>query len=250
MSNASSTQQQSGTQLDPLTGSLDAFLTLLRRRKILWEFHTATVLTNSIGTAAVSLLLDGDSNPITGKTICGPLATQQRVGVIFVPPAGYYVVGILGGVSPFGIVAAPMTNSANGANTTTTGVEVWDTSWDPYVFNSPGSLRCEVHMNGRMLFGNSTSLGDRYRIKIRDGGTADPDATSPLVAQLDHVLLGAAFLASATIPVIGTFVASRGMHNLGVFTSRVSGTGTVTPACPDVAAELYVTAIGLDPDSS
>jgi hypothetical protein len=96
VSNASSTNQSSGTSDDPLTGSVDQLLTLLKRRKILWEFHTGTAQAESSG-SDVAVLIDGDKSSILARTLCGRVKINDRVAIIFVPPSGYYIVGIIGG---------------------------------------------------------------------------------------------------------------------------------------------------------
>lgn len=143
----------------------------------------------------------------------------------------------------FGLPAARITTASNG--TTTSGAtETRDAVLGNYAFTADGTTRYRAMLLGRMPFGNSTSLGDRYLINIRDGGGSTPTAASPLVAQLAVVLLGAGFAAAPTTPVIGTFLPGAGTRTLSAFFLRVSGTGTVTPASPSAACEFYCEAIG------
>src|SRR5262245_46786261 len=110
-----------------------------------------------------------------------------------------------------GLPAARVTTASNGTATSGT-TETRDTVLGNYTFTSPGSVRYRVCLYGRMLFGNSTSSGDRYKINIRDGGASTPTAASTLVAQLNVVLVGAGFAASDTTPVVGTFLPGSGTH--------------------------------------
>src|SRR5262245_15473465 len=120
-----------------------------------------------------------------------------------------------------GIVATRVTTNSNGTSTSA-GTETRDAVLGNYVLTADGGTRYRVMLLGRMLFGKSTSAGDRYKINIRDGGASTPTSTSTLVAQLNVVLQGAGFLAGSTIPVIGTFLPGAGTRTLSMFAIRVS----------------------------
>jgi hypothetical protein len=87
--------------------TLDEFMAVLNRRKVLWELHIATVTARTNGSTRCNIIVDGDSSPIGADTLIGNLVTGQRVGVIFVPPSGYYVMGNVDGsaVQTAGVVA-------------------------------------------------------------------------------------------------------------------------------------------------
>src|SRR5215813_7526415 len=92
----------------------------------------------------------------------------------------------------YGLPTARVTTASNGT-TTSAGTETRDAVLGNLAFTAVDTVRMEVHLHGRMLFGNSTSAGDRYKINIRDGGASTPTASSTLAAQLNVVLLGSGF---------------------------------------------------------
>lgn len=102
---------------DPTNATINQLIQVLQRRKLLWEFKTGIVVPggSAAGQVIITVQLDGDDNPLPCKTLIGPVLTGTRVAVIFVPPTGYYVIGIVGGQSlgPLGIVG--------GVNVTTLG---------------------------------------------------------------------------------------------------------------------------------
>lgn len=67
-----------------------------RRLGISWGWQPATVVTSSPLTAQY----DGDTVPIGMTSVIGTPAVGARVAVIFVPPAGNYIVGLLTGSAP------------------------------------------------------------------------------------------------------------------------------------------------------
>lgn len=103
--------------IDPTNATLDQFLQMLQRRKILWELKLGVTQTQPylVGISGVGVLLDGDTNPLVCRTLIGPIPAGMKVAVIFVPPAGYYIIGTVGGipVGPLGLL-----EGVNVANTT------------------------------------------------------------------------------------------------------------------------------------
>ena len=106
---------------DPTNSVLDQFIQLLNRRKILWEFKLGLTQSQgmTVGATSVGVLLDGDTNPLNCRTLVGPIPALTKVAVIFVPPAGYYIVGIVGGnpLWPLGLVAGVTVLTTGGLNT-------------------------------------------------------------------------------------------------------------------------------------
>lgn len=110
------------------------------------------------------------------------------------------------------------------------------------------TTRYRVVLAGRGVFGNSiTGSHDRYTLNFRDGGASTPTTSSTLIGPNFNVLVEnqdadqggtaevqAQFYASTWVP--GT-----GVHNVGAFWVRSSGTGTGTPTG---ACEFYVEALG------
>lgn len=125
---ASSPSGIAGTNYDPIIAGLDQFLTLLKRRKILWEFHLGTVSSQiASGFSSIPVVLDGDSVSINAQSIIGSVVPGARVCIIFVPPSGYFIVGGVGSITPGNILVDltgrsmiySMTNSATAIAKTT-----------------------------------------------------------------------------------------------------------------------------------
>lgn len=66
------------------------------------RFRPATVAASSTDTNSIPVTIDGDPSTSTSYAISliGPLAKGQRVMVVFVPPAGAYIIGGIGGATP------------------------------------------------------------------------------------------------------------------------------------------------------
>jgi len=115
---ASKTAATSPTMIDPYASTVDQLLALLKRRKILWEFHLGTIL--QVNGPALQVLLDGDDTPISARCFTGFLASQ-RVALIFVPPSGYYVVGLIGDAQGVPEILMTATRGASTTGLTTSG---------------------------------------------------------------------------------------------------------------------------------
>lgn len=86
-----------GTNHEPIIAGLDQFLTLLKRRKILWEFHLGTVSSQiASGFTNIPVVLDSDTVSINAQSIIGSVVPGARVCIIFVPPSGYFIIGGIG----------------------------------------------------------------------------------------------------------------------------------------------------------
>jgi len=72
MSGIADSGRSLGVSADPTNAMLAQFLQLLQRRKVLWEFKIGLVATATIGNSDLSVLLDGDDNPIICRTLIGP----------------------------------------------------------------------------------------------------------------------------------------------------------------------------------
>lgn len=75
--------------------TVEAIVAMLRRRRVLWELHLGTVSTVTNG-ATAGVQLDGDSANVAAQSIVGTVPSGTRVVVVYVPPAGYYIVGWTG----------------------------------------------------------------------------------------------------------------------------------------------------------
>lgn len=63
------------------------------RLGLTWDLRPATVQQSAPN---VSVIIDGDSTPVTAYTMIGSVTTFQRVYVIIVPPGGNFIVGTVG----------------------------------------------------------------------------------------------------------------------------------------------------------
>lgn len=137
---------------------------------------------------------------------------------------------------------APISTASNGTATSGT-TETADAVLGNYTFTALAGTRYEVTMNN--LVGSGTVAGDVYQVKIRDGGASAPTTSSTLIAFSQWVPPAAGGAGQETIPLQGTFfVSGSGVHTLGFFAVRVSGTGVFTPVSGNLARELFVTAMG------
>jgi hypothetical protein len=67
------------------------------RLGLTWRLRPATVASSTADAVTASVIYDGDTIPITVTNLLGhPLAVGQRVTCAFVPPAGNYVIGLIG----------------------------------------------------------------------------------------------------------------------------------------------------------
>lgn len=104
------------TSIDPAVVTADQFLQLLKKRNILWKLQLGTSLNLSLTSGSdIRVQLDGDSDPIVARTLIGPILASERVSIVFVPPAGYYIIGTIGGKQRFGLVSrnTAIVDSAN-----------------------------------------------------------------------------------------------------------------------------------------
>lgn len=99
-----------------------------QRLGITWSLRLGTVTgasnTNQ-GSSSVLIVLDGDDSRITANSMIGALAGTTRVFVLFVPPAGSYIIGRSDGGSsalPYILPALQVNGDANiTGNLTTVG---------------------------------------------------------------------------------------------------------------------------------
>lgn len=76
--------------------ALSEFMSQAQRLGIVWSLRLATVTGNIDviqNTSATRIVLDGDDARITANSLIGRLAGTTRVFVMFVPPAGSYIIG-------------------------------------------------------------------------------------------------------------------------------------------------------------
>jgi hypothetical protein len=144
-----------------------------------------------------------------------------------------------------GIVAAPVSTSANGTPTPSGGAETFDTVLGYYQAAVISGHRYRVCIDG--LIGNCGTASDVYLLQIRDSGSAsNPTTSSTLVAQVEWTSAQSATASRIPIFLANTFVAfSTGTHTFGFSAQRTSGSGVFTPvSSPNGFREMYITDLG------
>jgi hypothetical protein len=199
---------------DNAATTADAFIALLKRRKILWELHLGTVgpsvsgdPTLIINSTQTQVTLDGDTGIITARSLVDTLLTGARVAVIFVPPAGYYIIGVLGAPMTVGTTVyfenlnTTFTTSASsveqvvyttlGSVTFETGnayfIEVWaqihsvTTASNPSANVREGSLTGTILAAGPRIALAAANLDDRFDRHGYVVNTTGQEIIQPLV---------------------------------------------------------------------
>lgn len=215
-------------------------LKAFKRRKVFWELMIGTILTNlsDDATMVVSVLLDGDTQPINAQVInLSAWTADARVFIAFVPPTGYYVIG-MAQPNPMllGIPAAPSTSTGNG--TPAGATEIIDDGLPPYVFKSLAGVRYRVTLTGRSCAGGVA--GDRGDLRLRYTTDSSVPTISDTLVGNDKPF--------GVVPVtfeVGhntTFVPGAADEcTIAAFWIRLSGTGTMTPSG---GCQLYAEPIG------
>jgi len=206
-----------GVPADPTNAMLQQFLQLLQRRKVLWEFKLGVCMSQvpTAGMTDIVVLLDGDDNPITCRTLIGPPPAGSKVAVIFVPPTGYYIIGLVGGqpLGPLGLVTA--------VGVSTTGA-----------LTTAGSAETDIpnlHLTAQV---NPTRLYE-IRVSILMIGTVTTD-TYTITVRRDTAVSGIAVATNSTIggPVTAFYGAwpfqPTNNETVSFFTSHTRRTGTGT----------------------
>jgi hypothetical protein len=141
-------------------------------------------------------------------------------------------------LAPRGIMAAPVSTTANGTPTAADTVEVKDTTLADYVFTAETGRRYRVHYHG--VQANSATADSRMVIRVRDGGVAAPTSASTLIGETKAYVRETAGGGRVTADLVRTFTASSGVHTLAAFTQSPDAV-IMTPV---EDRELYVEDIG------
>jgi hypothetical protein len=92
-----------------------------------WQLLLGTVSSFAFTSNIASVIVDGDSNAVGAKSMIGVVVQAQRVYVLKVPPAGYFVIGIVGS-NRIGVRLARF-NTQSILNNTFTSF-IWDTQYE------------------------------------------------------------------------------------------------------------------------
>lgn len=68
-----------------------------QRSGLTWRLVPGTVVSTSGNVTSISVVVDGDLEPINTQSLMGPIPVGSRVMVLSVPPQGNYIVGWYGG---------------------------------------------------------------------------------------------------------------------------------------------------------
>lgn len=100
--------RQPSTLLASIRSAVRATVDDAVRLGLVWRLRPGTIYSSgNANPNATPVIVDGDNAQMIGRSWVGPLANGQRVWCLFVPPAGVYIVGIIGrnatipGVSTF-----------------------------------------------------------------------------------------------------------------------------------------------------
>jgi hypothetical protein len=131
--------------------SVDELVTQARRLGLTWGLRPGLVVdtTAAGGPYNPRVQLDGDdeSTTIIAASLAGGLAVGMRVMVMFVPPAGNYVVGIISSTSVQRYEEGGFTNHATTITTTETVLETFSR------FNLMSGAAYRVEIDGWLLAG-------------------------------------------------------------------------------------------------
>jgi hypothetical protein len=202
--------------------TLDQFIDTMNRRKMFWEFHLGTIGAPVLTAGAIAaagpgsitdfpVTLDGDSENITAQSLVGNLGAGQRVAVVFVPPASYNIVGVLGGAQTNAILDAVnvLSGTLAGPASATTHIPALD-------------LACNVvagrnYLISVQFFITGTVATDLFDISCNANSTAGPGVGFTPVPVNSSPMISWPY-----IPTVS------GATNFLVSFTRKSGTGTAT----------------------
>lgn len=109
--------------------SIDELIVQAKRLGLTWGMRPAGVtdISNGAGPYNPRVLMDGDSTGATiqAVSLIGGLAVGMRVMVMYVPPVGYYIVGIISSSSIARVERGGFANHATSITTTETVMETF-----------------------------------------------------------------------------------------------------------------------------
>ena len=135
------------------------------------------------------------------------------------------------------IPVAPTTTFS--AGTASAGADVLDTVLGTYVFTAIAGHRYQARCDSVAM--TSSVLNDVVGMHIRNGGASTPTAASTIVATMAGVKMDCNVGLPINVAFAGSFVPGAGTQTLGLFTSRVTGTGAESTTG---FRELYVIDLG------
>lgn len=133
-----------------------------------WALRYATVL-ETRSTITASGRYDGDvDKTVSLISLVGPLTAQQRVAVIFIPPSGNYVIGVISDADHMGPQASTENTAYNSSSITYTSVGAPAVDPVSLVIRVPGSGAVLLNYGAFMAVGTSGHAA-YITIEIREG---------------------------------------------------------------------------------
>lgn len=146
--------------------------------------------------------------------------------------------------APRGIMATPISTTTDATLLSTP--EAQDTNLGNYTFTGVTGRRYAPRLSNATMI--SGAAGDGYLIRLRDGGAGAPTNASTIVSETYAVTN----VSNQPVPInqLPSFTVTSGVHTLGLFVLRYSGSNTATISSSGHQAggtrgrELYVEDIG------
>ena len=214
----------------------------------------ATVAGFVTGTSATKTALNGIFAPLASPTFTGTVAgvTKAAVGLGNVdntadaskPVSTAQAAAIAAAIPTTGAgstMGTPVSTATNGTSTSGT-TETLDAILGTYTFTAVAGRRYRAILDG--AYASATVTNDLVGVRIRNGGSSTPNATSTLVAASQTTVTVTGGPGQIGLLVANTFVPGAGTVTLGVFTVRLSGTGVETIASATLARQLYAVDMG------
>lgn len=125
---------------------------MLERRNLLWKFKYATITETTARDEVVFGRYDGATAMIPMIALTGPLAVGDRVAVIYVPPGGNYVIGVVQPRYP-----ATWQNYTPVVQGATSGGAIGNGTMNARWLYDHRTSTVDININ--LIFGSTTSFG-------------------------------------------------------------------------------------------
>lgn len=141
--------------------SVDELVAQAQRLGLIWTLRPGTVddILNGSGAYTPRVRLDGDTSNarILVTSLVGGLAVGMRIMVMFVPPAGYYAIGIINTSTTQRYEIGALTSHGTTITTTETVMETFTS------FNALGGAAYRIEVGGYLLSATTTFTTFRLR---------------------------------------------------------------------------------------
>lgn len=225
----------------PVSELLPALVDKARSLGLTWGLRPAVI--SNVDGSITKAIYDGDTTAIRVTSLVGALAPGQRVMVMFVPPAGNYVIGSLSNHVPGAVIARA--DRATSSSATTTELAVVRLSKVPVI----SGLGYQITSSNLIL--DSTVDGDTVlaRLRFTDNGV-DADLADVLFGGVKSV--SAASSGQVVLPILRNYYpTTTHMLSLLLTIGREAGSGNVSlTVSPGFPIEMTVTCLGPAPSET